>query len=65
MHSLNTKSLPANQAERTPRRRVFALRFRAEPGNPNPVRSLRRLLKYALRHARLRCVDAVEVKDGE
>jgi hypothetical protein len=65
MRNADSKPVTTVQAERTPRHRVFALRFRAEPGNPNPVRSLRRLLKYALRHARLRCVDAVEVADGE
>jgi hypothetical protein len=38
---------------------TFVLRLRAEPGR-NPIHSLRRLLKYALRTCGLRAVEVRE-----
>jgi hypothetical protein len=48
----------------TEQRRTFVLRLRAAPGT-DAIRSLRRLLKIALRQLGLRCVDAYEEKPGE
>jgi hypothetical protein len=42
-----------------PRCTVFVVTFQPAPGT-NPVRSLRRVLKFALRVCGLRCVSAVE-----
>ena len=40
--------------------RAFILRLRPEPGCHHPVRALRRVLKYALRQCRHRCVEVRE-----
>jgi hypothetical protein len=42
------------------KRPTYALRFRAEPGCTDAIKSLRRLLKIALRQLKLRCVEAKE-----
>lgn len=39
---------------------TFVLRLRPEPGCHYPFRALRRVLKYALRQCRLRCVEVRE-----
>jgi hypothetical protein len=46
-------------AEEAPTPSTFVLRLRPEPGC-HPIRALRRVLKYALRQCRLRCVEARE-----
>jgi hypothetical protein len=43
-------------------RPVFVLRFRPELGNADPIRSVRALLKIALRRFRLRCISARQVR---
>ncbi len=46
-------------------RPVFVLHLRAEPGNTDPVRNLRLLLKAALRRFGFRCTEIVEVREGD
>ena len=46
-------------------RPIFVLRLRAEPHLTDPIRSLRALLKAALRRYGLRCLEAVEVREGQ
>ena len=43
-------------------RATFTLVLRAEPGNVDPIRNLRWLLKAALRRFGFRCVSATEVE---
>jgi hypothetical protein len=45
--------------------RIFVLRLRAEPHLTDPIRSLRALLKAALRRYGLRCLEAIEVREGQ
>jgi hypothetical protein len=43
--------------------RVFVLRLVPTPSTPDPVRSLRALLKLALRRFGLRCIDVEEIAE--
>jgi hypothetical protein len=43
--------------------RVFALRLVPTPSTPDPVRSLRALLKLALRRFGLRCLSVEELTE--
>jgi hypothetical protein len=49
----------AHVEEDAPKRRTFVLRLRSEP-DCHPIQALRRVLKYALRQCRLRCVEVRE-----
>lgn len=43
---------------------VFAVRLRVTPGTGDPIRALRSVLKFAWRRYRLKCIEAVEVREG-
>lgn len=51
--------------QRPQARPIFVLRLRAEPHLTDPIRSLRALLKAALRRYGLRCLEAVEMREGQ
>ena len=53
-----------NGAPAQARALTFVLRLRAEPHLTDPIRSLRALLKAALRRYGLRCVEISEVREG-
>lgn len=46
-------------------RSIFVLRLRAEPHLTDPIKSLRALLKAALRRYGLRCVEISEMREGQ
>jgi hypothetical protein len=54
-HSANKDPSQDSLSEQPPRRPIFVVKFRPEPG-VDGVRSLRALLKIALRQHGLRCV---------
>jgi hypothetical protein len=51
---------PTSRKATTQSRATFTLVLRAEPGNVDPVKSMRRLLKAALRTFKFRCTEISE-----